>query len=143
MKSGQSVASGASIAAKGQLSTQALQPLIDHAVDEVGRHLLGKEHQIRLALCCLFSRGHLLIEDLPGMGKTTLSHALAAVLGKLSSSGQIEMDLETFQVPWSIVVSGLVVFFFLAAVLHRIARASTSGQPERDDLSIQTVSPHE
>ncbi len=72
-----------------------------------------------------------------------VNNALAAVLGKLSSSGQIEMDLETFQVPWSIVAGGLVVFFFLAALLHRIARASTSGQPGRDELSIQTVSPHE
>ena len=58
-----------------------LQGVIDRAVAEVGRILLGKESQIRLALCCLFARGHLLIEDLPGMGKTTLSHALADVLG--------------------------------------------------------------
>ena len=50
-------------------------------VAEVSKALLGKEHQIRLALCCLFSGGHLLIEDLPGMGKTTLSYALAKALG--------------------------------------------------------------
>ena len=43
--------------------------------------LLGKEHQIKLALSCMLAQGHLLIEDLPGMGKTTLSHALANVLG--------------------------------------------------------------
>jgi MoxR-like ATPase len=54
---------------------------IEDAVLEVSKALLGKEHQIRLALCCLLSGGHLLIEDLPGMGKTTLSHALASVLG--------------------------------------------------------------
>lgn len=53
---------------------------INKAVDEIGTVLLGKEPQIRLALCCLFSKGHLLIEDLPGMGKTTLSHALAFVM---------------------------------------------------------------
>ena len=58
-----------------------LYGLIDAAVEEVGKVLLGKESQIRLALCCLFARGHLLIEDLPGMGKTTLSHALADALG--------------------------------------------------------------
>jgi len=52
---------------------------INEAVEEIGTVLLGKEQQIRLALCCLFSKGHLLIEDLPGMGKTTLSHALAFV----------------------------------------------------------------
>jgi len=43
--------------------------------------LLGKDQQVQLALACLLARGHLLIEDLPGMGKTLLSHALAKVLG--------------------------------------------------------------
>ena len=67
--------------------------VIDNAVNEVGRVLLGKEQQIRLALCCLFSRGHLLIEDLPGMGKTTLSHALAEVLGLSWKRVQFTSDL--------------------------------------------------
>jgi MoxR-like ATPase len=70
-----------------------LQALIDTAVQEVGRILLGKEPQIRLALCCLFARGHLLIEDLPGMGKTTLSHALASVLGLSWKRVQFTSDL--------------------------------------------------
>ena len=43
--------------------------------------ILGKETQIRLALACLLARGHLLIEDLPGVGKTTLAHVLARSLG--------------------------------------------------------------
>ena len=67
--------------------------VIDSAVEEVGRILLGKEPQIRLALCCLFARGHLLIEDLPGMGKTTLSHALASVLGLSWKRVQFTSDL--------------------------------------------------
>ncbi|MEZ5569159.1 MAG: AAA family ATPase [Halioglobus sp.] len=67
--------------------------VIDSAVNEVGRILLGKEQQIRLALCCLFARGHLLIEDLPGMGKTTLSHALAEVLGLSWKRVQFTSDL--------------------------------------------------
>ncbi len=66
---------------------------INHAVDEVGRVLLGKEDKIRLALNCLFSRGHLLIEDLPGMGKTTLSQALAKILGVSFSRIQFTSDL--------------------------------------------------
>ena len=70
-----------------------LQGVIESAVEEVGRLLLGKEPQIRLALCCLFARGHLLIEDLPGMGKTTLSHALAAVLGLSWKRVQFTSDL--------------------------------------------------
>lgn len=43
--------------------------------------ILGKEEQVKLALTCILANGHLLIEDLPGMGKTTLSHALANVFG--------------------------------------------------------------
>nr|WP_320135308.1 MoxR family ATPase [uncultured Amphritea sp.] len=54
---------------------------IEAAIKEVSSVLYGKEEAIKLALTCLFSQGHLLIEDLPGMGKTTLAHALAKVLG--------------------------------------------------------------
>jgi MoxR-like ATPase len=43
--------------------------------------ILGKPRQIRLALACLLARGHLLIEDLPGVGKTTLAHVLSRTLG--------------------------------------------------------------
>jgi MoxR-like ATPase len=70
-----------------------MQNTIDEAVAEIGRVLLGKEQQIRLALCCLLSRGHLLIEDLPGMGKTTLSNALADVLGLSFNRIQFTSDL--------------------------------------------------
>lgn len=66
---------------------------IDIAVEEIGKVLLGKEPQIRLALCCLFAKGHLLIEDLPGMGKTTLSHALASVLDLEYKRVQFTSDL--------------------------------------------------
>ncbi len=69
------------------------QGAIDRAIAGVGSVLLGKEEQIRLALCCLFARGHLLIEDLPGMGKTTLSHALAQVLGLDYTRVQFTSDL--------------------------------------------------
>ena len=63
------------------------------AVTEVSKALLGKDHQIRLALCCLFAGGHLLIEDLPGMGKTTLSYALAKALGLRFNRIQFTSDL--------------------------------------------------
>ena len=49
------------------------------ALAQVGQVVLGKEEQLKLALTCLMANGHLLIEDLPGMGKTTLAHALARV----------------------------------------------------------------
>ena len=55
--------------------------LIQGVIEEAGRIILGKERQIRLALACLLARGHLLIEDLPGVGKTTLAQVLAKLLG--------------------------------------------------------------
>jgi MoxR-like ATPase len=70
-----------------------MQKLIDSAVAEVGTVLLGKEQQVRLAICCLLAKGHLLIEDLPGMGKTTLSNALARVLGLDYKRVQFTSDL--------------------------------------------------
>jgi len=50
-------------------------------VAQAGSVILGKEQEIRLALACLIARGHLLIEDIPGVGKTTLAHAMARILG--------------------------------------------------------------
>src|SRR5437879_12602616 len=55
--------------------------LIQGVVQQAGKIILGKERQIRLALACLFASGHLLIEDLPGVGKTTLAQVLAKLLG--------------------------------------------------------------
>ncbi len=55
--------------------------------------ILGKSAQIRLCLACLLARGHLLIEDVPGVGKTTLAHALAHVLGLAWQRVQFTSDL--------------------------------------------------
>ncbi len=54
---------------------------IDALVSQVNEIIVGKEDAVRLAVACVLARGHLLIEDLPGVGKTTLSHALARSLG--------------------------------------------------------------
>jgi MoxR-like ATPase len=54
---------------------------LHNVISQTEQVILGKPHQIRLALACLLARGHLLIEDLPGVGKTTLAHALARSLG--------------------------------------------------------------
>ncbi len=56
-------------------------PSLQRVVHQAGRVVLGKERQIRLSLACLLARGHLLIEDIPGVGKTTLAHVLARLLG--------------------------------------------------------------
>jgi len=58
-----------------------MQNAINQLVDAANRVILGKDHKIRLALCCLLARGHLLIEDIPGVGKTTLAHTLSKLLG--------------------------------------------------------------
>lgn len=52
---------------------------LDKALARMGSVVLGKEEPLKLALACMLAGGHLLIEDLPGMGKTTLAHALARV----------------------------------------------------------------
>jgi MoxR-like ATPase len=54
---------------------------IHRVIANAGKVILGKERQIRLAVACLLARGHLLIEDLPGVGNTTLAHTLAKLLG--------------------------------------------------------------
>lgn len=69
------------------------QHLVEKILAGVGTVLLGKDQPIRLALACLLARGHLLIEDLPGMGKTTLAQALAQVLGLSYSRIQFTSDL--------------------------------------------------
>ncbi len=70
-----------------------MKELIQALIEALNTVLLGKEDQIKLALACLFARGHLLIEDLPGMGKTLLSHALAQVLGLSYNRIQFTSDV--------------------------------------------------
>ena len=67
--------------------------LLDRAASSIGQIILGKDEQIRLALACLVARGHLLIEDLPGVGKTTLAHAFAQVMGLEFQRIQFTSDL--------------------------------------------------
>ncbi|WP_100641767.1 AAA family ATPase [Alteromonas facilis] len=66
---------------------------ISPVIAALEKTIIGKPQQIKLALCCLLSHGHLLIEDLPGMGKTTLSHALANLFGMDYSRIQFTSDL--------------------------------------------------
>jgi MoxR-like ATPase len=71
----------------------ALQSLVQESFSELNRLILGKDASLRLALTCLFADGHLLVEDLPGMGKTTLAHGLAKVLGLKYTRVQFTSDL--------------------------------------------------
>ena len=65
----------------------------DKIIATISTVLLGKDEKVRLALACMLARGHLLIEDLPGMGKTTFAHALAAALGITYKRVQFTSDL--------------------------------------------------
>lgn len=62
-------------------------------IAQLNQVILGKDTQVKMALACLLAQGHLLIEDLPGMGKTTLSHALASCLGLEYRRIQFTADL--------------------------------------------------
>lgn len=66
---------------------------IQKVIEQVNSIILGKDRTVRLSIACLLARGHLLIEDLPGMGKTTLAHALARVLGLQFNRIQFTSDL--------------------------------------------------
>ena len=66
---------------------------LNNVIRQAEQIILGKPQQIRLALTCLLARGHLLIEDLPGVGKTTLAHVLACTLGLQFQRIQFTSDL--------------------------------------------------
>ena len=66
---------------------------LDGALRAGAEIILGKERELRLAIACLLARGHLLIEDLPGVGKTTLAHLLARMLGLDYARIQTTSDL--------------------------------------------------
>jgi MoxR-like ATPase len=68
-------------------------PALQRALEALETVVLGKTQQLKLCLTCLLSRGHLLIEDVPGVGKTTLAHALAQVLGLGWQRVQFTSDL--------------------------------------------------
>lgn len=70
-----------------------LSDALKRAQQQVNSLVLGKSHEVRLAFVALLSDGHLLIEDLPGLGKTTLAHALAATLGLSFQRVQFTSDL--------------------------------------------------
>ena len=67
--------------------------LVDQALQDLNQIILGKAIQVRLSMACLLAGGHLLIEDIPGVGKTTLAHALARILGLSYQRIQFTSDL--------------------------------------------------
>ncbi len=76
-----------------QEATKTRRQTLESVLAEAGKIILGKENEIRTAVACLLAGGHLLIEDLPGMGKTTLAHTLARLLGLDFARIQFTSDL--------------------------------------------------
>jgi MoxR-like ATPase len=74
-------------------ATESDAAALHRAIGTLETVILGKPTQVRLCLACLLARGHLLIEDVPGVGKTTLAHALAHVLGLAWQRVQFTSDL--------------------------------------------------
>jgi MoxR-like ATPase len=72
---------------------ESTQQLVKNFVDNASKVIIGKEHSIRLSLACLMAKGHLLIEDLPGMGKTTLAHLIGQLAGLHYQRIQFTSDL--------------------------------------------------
>jgi MoxR-like ATPase len=70
-----------------------MQTEISQCIEAIRQRIKGKDEQVKLALICLLSKGHLLLEDLPGMGKTTLSQCLASVLSMQYARVQFTSDL--------------------------------------------------
>jgi MoxR-like ATPase len=75
------------------LTASDVRSLSESLLEAVGRVIVGKREAVRLALVALFARGHLLIEDVPGTGKTTLARTLASALGSQFSRIQFTPDL--------------------------------------------------
>jgi MoxR-like ATPase len=79
---------------KAEFHPQAVgRSAIERVIQAASTVILGKETQVRLSLACLLARGHLLIEDLPGVGKTTLAHVLARSLGLQFQRIQFTSDM--------------------------------------------------
>ncbi|NKB36207.1 MAG: AAA domain-containing protein [Gammaproteobacteria bacterium] len=70
-----------------------VQSRFERVIEKANQIILGKEHTIRLALSCMLAQGHVLIEDQPGVGKTTLANVLATLLGLSIQRIQFTSDL--------------------------------------------------
>ena len=75
------------------VTSQPAHELLSRALEQLNQVILGKDDRLRLCIACLLARGHLLIEDIPGVGKTTLAHALARTLGLSYTRIQFTSDL--------------------------------------------------
>jgi MoxR-like ATPase len=101
---GEAVAGSHSAPSDPEAGPDALTQVFDEVVGNVRRAFVGREPTVRLALCCLMAEGHLLVEDYPGVGKTTLAKALARSLGLEFGRIQFTADLLPADITGAVVV---------------------------------------
>jgi MoxR-like ATPase len=109
--------------------------------------ILGKPRQIRLAVCCLLARGHLLIEDVPGVGKTTLAHTLANLLGLDYQRIQFTSDLLPADIVGSSIFDGKSHTFHFQAgpIFHQMILADEINRstPKAQSALLEAMEEHQ
>jgi len=109
--------------------------------------ILGKAHQIRLAVCCLLAKGHLLIEDVPGVGKTVLSHTLANLLGLQYQRIQFTSDLLPADIVGSSIFDGKTNSFRFqpGPVFHQMILADEINRstPKAQSALLEAMEEHQ
>lgn len=109
--------------------------------------ILGKPRQIRMAVCCLLARGHLLIEDVPGVGKTTLAHTLANLLGLDYQRIQFTSDLLPADVLGSSIFDGKNNTFRFQAgpIFHQMILADEINRstPKAQSALLEAMEEHQ
>jgi len=109
--------------------------------------ILGKPREIRLAMCCLLARGHLLIEDVPGVGKTTLAHTLANLLGFQYQRIQFTSDLLPSDIVGSSIFDGKTHAFHFQAgpIFHQMILADEINRatPKAQSALLEAMEEHQ
>lgn len=109
--------------------------------------ILGKQHQLKLAVCCLLARGHLLIEDVPGVGKTTLAHTLAHLMGLQYQRIQFTSDLLPADILGSAIFDGKTQSFRFqpGPIFHQMILADEINRstPKAQSALLEAMEEHQ
>jgi MoxR-like ATPase len=124
-----------------------MRPSLTALLDTANTVILGKPRQIRLAVCCLLARGHLLIEDVPGVGKTTLAHTLANLLGLDYQRVQFTSDLLPADVLGSSIYDGKThsFRFMPGPIFHQMILADEINRstPKAQSALLEAMEEHQ
>ncbi len=124
-----------------------MQKYTNQLLNSANQIILGKAHKIRLALCCLLAQGHLLIEDIPGVGKTTLAHTLAKLLGLDYQRIQFTSDILPADILGASVFDGKnnSFTFHPGPVFHQMVLADeiNRGTPKAQSALLEAMEEHQ